>query len=361
VPLLLLGLSSLNQAREPSTPRETRLKLEAEGVALVQRAFKLNNKSSAAALALASISGQGAQIPLASKLAERAIQFADNKRHSVLANSERGRLGFVAGDVGDAGPFIAAAKAEEGAAGVNVMAELTLGQIAIKSGEWVRASFHYGKLIPGNLREALNFIEQSAKRLNGNGPLEFTVLHACLLAYAHPGMKEDEIARNRATARTMLTELHHLVASAETEEDWAKLRGIGEDAEIFIDLGRMWQEESLEKAIGSYQTAVSITANEEAAENTKVDQRSVRLSSNLGTLFQLQGNVETGERMYQEALSKIAEEEGKEAEVVKTILAYNLGRAYEDEGDVVKATQWYRDVLRQHPEHMECELLALCL
>ena len=135
VPLLLLGLSSLNQAREPSTPRETRLKLEAEGVASVQRAFKLNNKSSAAALALASISGQGAQIPLASKLAERAIQFADNKRHSVLANSERGRLGFVAGDVGDAGPFIAAAKAEEGAAGVNVMAELTLGQIAIKSGK----------------------------------------------------------------------------------------------------------------------------------------------------------------------------------------------------------------------------------
>jgi len=25
---------------------------------------------------------------------------------------------------------------------------------------------------------------------------------------------------------------------------------------------------------------------------------------------------------------------------------------------VVKATQWYRDVLRQHPEHMECELTA---
>jgi RNA polymerase-associated protein CTR9 len=114
--------------------REDRLKLEAEGVAYVQRAFKLNNKSSAAAIALASVTGQGGQIPVASKLAERAIQYSDNKRHTILANAERGRLGFVGGDVVDAGPYIAAAKGED-AAGVNIMAELTLGQIAIKNGE----------------------------------------------------------------------------------------------------------------------------------------------------------------------------------------------------------------------------------
>jgi RNA polymerase-associated protein CTR9 len=135
VSLLLLGLASLNQAREPSASREERLAFETEGIALVQRSFKLNNKSAAAALALASVSGQSGQLPLASKLAERAIQMADNRRHSALANAERGRLGFIAGDVADAGPFIAAAKSEEGA-GVNILAELTLGQIAIKNGQW---------------------------------------------------------------------------------------------------------------------------------------------------------------------------------------------------------------------------------
>lgn len=132
--LLLLGLSYLNTAREPFVNRDDRLRLEAEGISYVQRAFKLNNKCAASALALASVSGQGGQIPLASKLAERAIQYADNKRHSILANGERGRLGFIAGDVADAGPFIAAAKGED-AAGVNIMAELTLGQIAIKNGK----------------------------------------------------------------------------------------------------------------------------------------------------------------------------------------------------------------------------------
>ncbi len=131
---MLLGLASLNSAREPSAQRDDRLRLEAEGVAYVQRAFKINNKCAAAALALAGVSGQGGQIPLASKLAERAIQYADNKRHSILSNAERGRLGFVAGDVADAGPFIAAAKAED-TVGVNLMAELTLGQVAIKNGK----------------------------------------------------------------------------------------------------------------------------------------------------------------------------------------------------------------------------------
>lgn len=132
--LLLLGLASLNIAREPSTTRDERIRLESEGVGHVQKAFKINNRCSAAALALSTATGQSGQLPLASKLAERAVQYADTKRHAVLANAERGRLGFVAGDIADAGPFIAAVKAED-AAGVNIMAELTLGQIAIKNGQ----------------------------------------------------------------------------------------------------------------------------------------------------------------------------------------------------------------------------------
>ncbi|WWC85242.1 uncharacterized protein L201_000104 [Kwoniella dendrophila CBS 6074] len=349
--MLLLGLASLNLAREPALKREERLRLETEGVDFVKRAFKKNVKSPASALALATISGQGSQIPVASKLAERAIQYSDNKRHSVLANAERGRLGFVSGDVADAGRYIAAAKAEDPNT-VNILAELTLGQIAIKS---------------GNLREALNFIEQTARRLNGQGPLEYSVLHACLLAYPHPGMSPDELSKNRITARNMLSELHNLVASAESDEDWAKLRGIGSDADIFIDLAKLWQDESLEKSISAYQTALSIKSESESELQDDLsltqpppDLKTIRMSDNLGVLFQLQGNVETAERMYQEALQKISSTDGKEAEVLKTILAYNLGRAYEEGGDNVKAAQWYRDVLRQHPEHMESKIrLAL--
>lgn len=138
VSLLLLGLADLNTARDPSVPHSDRLEAETTGVQYVHQAFKLNVHASASALALASVTGRNpARLEQASKLAERAIQYSDNKRHTILANAERGRLGFVVGDVGDAGPYIAAAKGED-AAGVNIMAELTLGQIAIKNGQSLR-------------------------------------------------------------------------------------------------------------------------------------------------------------------------------------------------------------------------------
>lgn len=157
----------------------------------------------------------------------------------------------------------------------------------------------------------------------------------------------------------MLSDLHKLVASAETETDWAKLRGIADDADIFIDLGKLWQAESLEKAIGAYQTAVSISTDPGIMEDSKtVDYRTIRTSSNLGSLFLLQGNIDTAERTFQEGLEKLAADDGKDAEVLKTELAFNLARAYDEGNEAVKASQWYRNVLRQHPEHMECKLAS---
>lgn len=212
----------------------------------------------------------------------------------------------------------------------------------------------------GNLREALNFIEQTAKRLNGKGPIEYTVLHACLLSYPHPGMPADEIARNRKTARQMLSDVHSSVVSADSEEEKAKLRGVAEDVDLFLDLATLWHGESVDKAIGAYQTASNVfraSSNQEDGEEEqkKLDVRQVRTASNLGSLFLLRGNVDSAEREYQLALEKLASETGQDAEILKTDLAYNLARAYEENGEVVKASQWYRDVLRQHPEHMECE------
>lgn len=167
-------------------------------------------------------------------------------------------------------------------------------------------------------------------------------------------MPSDEIARNRKTAREMLTDVHTSVASAESDEDKARLGGVSHDVDIFLDLATLWHSEAIDKAIGAYQTASNIfrDSNDETKD---LDVRQIRTSSNLGSLFLLQGNVDSAEREYQYALERLANETGQDAEVLKTDLAYNLARAYEENGDVVKASQWYRDVLRQHPEHMECK------
>lgn len=336
----------MNAGREPSYSMADRLAYETEGVANVQAAFKINNKNTAAALALATNQGQAGKVEVASKLAERAIQYSDNKRSTVLSNAERGRLGFIAGDVADAGKFIAAAKAEN-PQDVNIIAELTLAQIAIKT---------------GNLREALNFVEQTAKRLGGKGPFEFSVLHASLLAYPHLGMPADEQARNKLTARNILSEIQNVFTAAATEEDWAKLRGIASDADTFVELAKLWQDESVEKAITAYQSAISIKADAEEVDESQgqsqdkpVDYPAVRLSANLASLFSSQGATEVAEERYQEALHQLKDASTREADQLKTVLAYDLGRTHEQAGDVVKASKWFRDVLHQHPEHVECE------
>jgi RNA polymerase-associated protein CTR9 len=173
-------------------------------------------------------------------------------------------------------------------------------------------------------------------------------------------MPSDEIARNRKTARQMLTDVHAQVASADSPEEKAKLGGVSHDVDIFLDLATLWHSEAIDKAIGAYQTASNIFRDASSDDEEKpLDVRQIRTSSNLGSLFLLQGNVDSAEREYQFALEKLANETGQDAEILKIDLAYNLARAYEENGDVVKASQWYRDVLRQHPEHMECESIQL--
>lgn len=164
-------------------------------------------------------------------------------------------------------------------------------------------------------------------------------------------MTPDELARNRSTARRMLTDLHNQVSNADSDEEWAKLRGVGQDVDLFLDLAKMWQDESLEATVGALQTAVNAVSEGDG----EVDLKAIKVGSNLGVLYQLQGNPEAAELRYQEALQKISTEMGSEVEAIRVVLAFNLGRAYEEQGDVGKASTWYRDVLKNHPEHMECE------
>ena len=151
----------------------------------------------------------------------------------------------------------------------------------------------------------------------------------------------------------MLSDLHTLVTTASTDEDWARLRGIGGDVDLFLDLAKLWQDESLDRATAAYQTAVG--ASDQSRDDPAAALRTLRTASNLGALFHLQGNIESAESMYEETLRKIPEDEGKDKEYLRTVLAYNIARAFEDKGDVLLASQWYRQILSKHPEHIECE------
>ena len=179
----------------------------------------------------------------------------------------------------------------------------------------------------------------------------------------------------------MLSNLHkqfvelRSTAPGGPDEAASRLRIVGQDPEIFLELGKMWMDESLDKAAEAYQAAVAVAADLDGGADAdlaleladanggngmngkarKADLKAVKMSMNLGALYQLQGNVETAEGMYQDALAKVTGDQSAEAERMRTVLAFNLGRACEEQGEMKGAGGWYRDVLKQHPEHMECE------
>ena len=134
MPTLLLGLAALNTAREPANDKDIRIKLETEGNNLVSRAFKIDNKMAAAALALASVYGQKGAMERANKLAERSIQYADTRRHANMGYTERGRLAFLQGDLVDAGLYLTEGRGD-GSMGVNPMVETILTQTSVVGGE----------------------------------------------------------------------------------------------------------------------------------------------------------------------------------------------------------------------------------
>ena len=202
----------------------------------------------------------------------------------------------------------------------------------------------------------------AAAKLGGQGPLEFSLLHASLLAYPHEGMPSSERTKNRATARKMLSDIQDLVLTAHAahqaetphaDELRARLRRIPEDTDTFVELAKLWQDENLEQAITAYQLCVSTRAGE-GDYGSNFDDKAIRMAINLGALLSMQGNITAAVQTYETALTQLADQEGAEVEMLRTVLAHNLGRAFEEDGDAARGSQWYRDVLRQHPEHMEC-------
>lgn len=151
---LLLGIVDLNTSKDASVSEEDRFIAGTRAVAVLQKVFTKNNKMAAAALALVGVSsarGNIAQVrdrpresqltvSQASKLAERAIQFSDTRRHTVLANTERGRLSFVTGDLEEAGRYFNNLKDGDEAQALNIMRDLTLVQVVIQNGNAIRQS-----------------------------------------------------------------------------------------------------------------------------------------------------------------------------------------------------------------------------
>lgn len=132
----------------------------------------------------------------------------------------------------------------------------------------------------------------------------------------------------------------------------AALRGVANDPLVFVQLAKLWQTENLEKAVAAYQTAIEIHSRLRAGKDQSEDLAGLKMSNNLATLYMLQGNVDGAMQMYEQVVASLRAPTGKAQENFRTTLLYNLGRAYEDSNDVVRASEAYQTLLASHPEYV---------
>ncbi len=204
-------------------------------------------------------------------------------------------------------------------------------------------------------------MEDLYKKIGPTAPVEVSWLYALLLAYPYPGLSTEQRAAWTREARDLLDRLHGQVKAARAAGPaaLARLRGLGEDSDTFVLLARLWQSENIEKAIGAYQTAISLhtvqLAGTEQPEGAR-DLKGWKLSNNLATLYHLQGNIDSAMQLYEEIVAAIAEPKESEEEMLQATLLYNLGRAYEDSKDFQRATEAYQGLLSRHPEYINAKI-----
>ena len=122
-------------------------------------------------------------------------------------------------------------------------------------------------------------------------------------------------------------------------------RKLADDPDMFIEIAKLYQDESLDRMERAYRQA--LTGSEAAG---KVEPR---LVNNLGALRHLDGHLDEARSMYETALTHASNLDQSTAEAMSTSILYNLARVYEDQGETAKAKEAYDKLLARHPEYAD--------
>jgi RNA polymerase-associated protein CTR9 len=310
-----------------------------EGTKIVERVFKKHNKNAAASNILSYIQLQRTShdpnllVP-SMKLAERTIQFADTLTILNEGHIRAARAAQAEGSYSQALSLYTSAASRSMVP--HTLAVLGQAQIHIQNDENA-AAIH-----------ALDVLLQKI----GSGPrsLEASVMLASLRSHPRPGVSSSETASERRKARDLYDKVQHSLASSLKTGPSQSNTIIARDTEMYVEIARLWQGESLEKVTKA--TLDALKTRETIDE--KPGMMDSKLFNNLGALKHLEGNFNEAMSLYERALTIAISQQGKEG--METSILYNLARVYEDQGESDLARDAYDKLLSQHPEYIDAKL-----
>lgn len=186
--------------------------------------------------------------------------------------------------------------------------------------------------------------------------VELLAMLASIRATSRPGMSDKDKLEEKVRARDLFDRVCKSIGTS--SDALAQLNGqtlnltpsarkLGEDSDMFIEIAKLYQDESIERMERAYKQALQ---NSEASGKTEP-----RLINNLGALQHLEGHFDEARTMYEDALTHAASLDQSTAEAMSTSILYNLARVYEDQAEVAKAKEAYDKLLTRHPEYADGE------
>ncbi|KAI0633528.1 RNA polymerase II-associated protein [Trametes polyzona] len=336
---LLLGLEALNSSKNESQSEEERREEFLRGTRLIEKAFNANQKNSAAANALCELFLQKGQTKRALKLAERTIQFADVKGILCDGYIRAGRVCHKEGSSRDAMSHFQKAKE---ARKDNVLATIGLAQLQMKNEETAAA---------------IHTLDTFLQSPSSPKSIELMAVLASLRAMPRPGVSSADKIEEKRRARELFDRVCKAIGTLGdglshfnglSQPPSSSVRKLGDDPEMFIEIAKLYQEESLEKMERAYKQALK---NYEASGKTEP-----RLVNNLGALQHMEGHLDQAQTLYETALTHAAGLDPSTSEAMSTTTLYNLARVYEDQGEEAKAREAYDKLLARHPEYVDAKL-----
>lgn len=189
---------------------------------------------------------------------------------------------------------------------------------------------------------------------------------ASLRASHRPALTDKEYATDKEKAREAFErvkkEVTHLLGVNGSTNGAPKLNthrtSLIEDVEMHLELGRLWQSDSVEKAIQAYEQAVLLLKRRKGTSSLDP-----RIINNIAALHHIDGKFESARTLYEEALGGFAVSgTGDDAsDAASTTILYNLARVYEGAGESTMAKEAYDKLLTRHPEYIDGASNYCCL
>uniref|UniRef100_A0ABD2W7J2 UDP-N-acetylglucosamine--peptide N-acetylglucosaminyltransferase SPINDLY n=1 Tax=Trichogramma kaykai TaxID=54128 RepID=A0ABD2W7J2_9HYME len=154
-------------------------------------------------------------------------------------------------------------------------------------------------------------------------------------------------------------------SSDQTKRDTAKTylqkvtKHYPDDVEAWIELAQILEQTDLKSSLNAYETVIKILK-----ENVNEKDIPPEIMNNVGALLYRLQRLDESRKHFEEALTQLKDYTQQDESYYKSIAittTYNLARVYEAQYIYDKAEKLYKDVLKEHPNYIDCYLRLGCM